>query len=130
MQKKFCSELCVLIEHIAHHDVRKPHKCCDFLTYSFGKCYKNQETGFWKEWFVYENTKHSEGHYEHGKEIGLWIYWHSNGKKSAKGYYEQGLKTGKWTFWCYDGIKSSEEYYNNGRWMEKWKTNENYGVIN
>jgi hypothetical protein len=45
--------------------------------------------GPFTEWYV-NGQKSNEGTYEHGKQVGLWMYWDESGRKTAERIYKDG----------------------------------------
>lgn len=56
----------------------------------------------------------SEGHYEHGREMGPWRDYHANGCLAAEGNYSMGKKDGVWHFWSGDGIQEAPAVFKEG----------------
>ena len=134
--ERLCQEFCLLIERIAHYEyVRKSHRGWnDIYAYSFGKCYKKQETGFWTQWYIEAQTnkadgsKHLEGHYMGGKETGVWIFWYGNGIKHSEGYYVGGKKTGVWIYYWRNGDTFSKGHYVGGEKTGLWMYWNDFGI--
>jgi hypothetical protein len=60
-------------------------------------------------------NKQYEGEYDHGKRIGLWIYWAEEGYKSSEDNYVKGKKHGMSRTWYSKGQLASEDEYVNGK---------------
>jgi antitoxin component YwqK of YwqJK toxin-antitoxin module len=56
-----------------------------------------------------------------GINVGLWKFWHENGKLSSEGEYRNGEREGLWKFWNENGELSSEGEYINGEREGLWK---------
>ena len=59
---------------------------------------------------MYEDlrTVRSTGRYDHGQEVGEWIYNYAEGNPRERGSFEAGLKIGLWTSWHLSGSVAEE----------------------
>lgn len=70
----------------------------------------------------YENgKKKSEGEYQNGKKIGVWVSWYDNGVIGQKGIYQEDQKNGLWIKNYRNGNKESEGLYQNNLREGSWK---------
>jgi len=70
----------------------------------------------------YENgKKKSEGEYQNGKKVGVWVSWYDNGVIGQKGTYQNDEKIGLWVKNYRNGNKESEGHYQNDRKEGSWK---------
>ena len=46
-----------------------------------------------------------------GEQLGVWTWWHENGKKDSKGNYKEGEQLGVWTWWHENGKKIKTKNY-------------------
>jgi len=60
-----------------------------------------------------ENTGHiiASGTYDHGKRVGSWEFFHSDGKKESKGSFRAGNQAGEWSTWDQDGRLIAHEFF-------------------
>ena len=70
----------------------------------------------------YENgKKKSEGEYQNGKKVGVWVSWYDNGVIGQKGTYQDDQKNGVWIKNYRNGNKESEGLYQNNMREGSWK---------
>ncbi|NLJ48598.1 MAG: PKD domain-containing protein [Candidatus Atribacteria bacterium] len=70
----------------------------------------------------YENgKKKSEGEYQNGKKVGVWVSWYDNGVIGQKGAYQDDQKNGVWMKNYRNGNKESEGFYKNNLREGSWK---------
>lgn len=76
----------------------------------------NKREGNAKNFYNTEsNSLYSEGSYKNGESVGLWKFYHKNGKVSSEGSYKEGTKDGIWKAYYETGTLSEEETYSNGK---------------
>jgi hypothetical protein len=64
--------------------------------------------------FTGEVTGQEQGRVKDGKEVGLWVWYQSNGQVEIKGTYKDGMKDGLWFRYYESGQLLYKETYKNG----------------
>ena len=71
------------------------------------------QQGSWKEFYPTGEIK-ADGVYENGKRIGLWNFYHQNGKQEQVGKYVKGKPDGSWRWFYESGNILREEVFEKG----------------
>jgi antitoxin component YwqK of YwqJK toxin-antitoxin module len=79
----------------------------------------DERHGDWASWHT-NGSLEMRGQFDHGLEVGAFIYWHPNGQKYAEGTFEEGAETGRWVWWHPNGQKSAEGMYTDGAPDQRW----------
>lgn len=77
----------------------------------FRECFPNGQTA-------------TEGHYEHGRESGLWKDYHPSGQLAAEGSYVDGAEDGWWHFWDEAGNEERAVHFLAGVESASWQAPE------
>lgn len=76
--------------------------------------------GMYEEFYP-NGEKYAVGHFEDGKVIGEWKYWHRNGQVAKVGGFEDGKPKGQWTYFRKSGkLRATESYkvgVRDGEWL-------------
>lgn len=81
--------------------------------------FKPVKDGYKKAYYL-NGRLYSEGIVKNGKEDGLWIYWHDNGKKAREGNFVQGKREGIHKYWFLNGRMRGEGSFKNDKYDGKW----------
>jgi antitoxin component YwqK of YwqJK toxin-antitoxin module len=65
-------------------------------------------------YFYPDGSKRAEGAFKNDLKVGVWKYYHTNGKIEQTGKYVQGQPEGAWTWYYPDGMIRVEEFYFRG----------------
>lgn len=85
-----------------------------------GKYEDGKEVGVWK--FYHENGRLSfEGEWKDKKRVGLWKEYFANGKLMYEGEYKDGKEIGLWKAYFENGQIESEGEYREGEKVGLWR---------
>ncbi len=103
----------------ARQAVRSPDDWWNCKPLSTVRQGNDERHGDWTSW--HENGQRQlEGTYDHGVQVGTFVWWHSNGQIALKGRYEDGKQEGAWTWWHANGQKSIHGQYAHGSPVGRW----------
>jgi antitoxin component YwqK of YwqJK toxin-antitoxin module len=79
----------------------------------------DERHGAWASWFP-NGERQQVGQFEHGVQVGPFIWWHVGGKRALEGRFVAGKQDGEWIWYYRSGQKSIRGEYVHGNPTGRW----------
>jgi antitoxin component YwqK of YwqJK toxin-antitoxin module len=89
---------------------------------------EDERHGVWIS-FHSNGKKKLEGNYEHGMPVGAFTWWHPNGQRATEGQYELGKQHGDWVWWHPNGMKAVRANFSGGVQAGRWTWWKDNGLV-